>query len=154
MGGPGGGFYPGGPEGPGVGEGGGETLGEQQQNDCRDRNALQAKDEINAHPDDGSREHASVVYRDANGSVRHSPPIHGNAVGVPSAEILSWLNQNGIAIGQVIGFAHNHDEAEYGQTGDEARANRYPSGNDWDFAQYMATMGPELGQVATASPCM
>lgn len=41
----------------------------------------------------------------------------------------------------MIGFVHNHPEAIYGQTGDEARLNRYPSEDDWDFAGYMVNHG-------------
>ncbi|HKR25474.1 MAG TPA: hypothetical protein VJS15_09465, partial [Allosphingosinicella sp.] len=145
MGGPGGGFYPGGPEGPSVGEGGGETLSEQQQNDCRDRNALTAEGQIEDMPDNGSKEYGSVIYRDASGAVRHSAPIPGPGPRITLEAVLGWLSTNGVAISQVIGFVHNHPEAEYGQTGDEARGNRYPSDNDWNFAEYMVNHGADPG---------
>lgn len=109
--------------------------------DCRDRNALSATEEIKAHPDDGSREHGSVVYRGADGAVHHSPPIHGTPDGISREAVLAWMTANGVSMTQVIGFVHNHDAWIYATSEQAALVNRYPSGNDWNFADWMVGAG-------------
>ncbi len=130
--------------GPGDGGDGGGT--ESQQNDCRDRNALDATSDIKSENDNNVDEHASVVYIGSDGAVRHSPPIEGDTLGVPLSAILSWMSQNGVAMNQVIGLVHNHPAYEYGATDQSAAINRYPSGGDvaggdWSVAGYMVSNG-------------
>ena len=63
-----------GPATGGGGPGDGGSTGGETGNDCRDRNALQAAGEIKAEPDDSDKEHGSVIYKGADGAIRHSPP--------------------------------------------------------------------------------
>jgi len=128
------------PDGGGGGGGSGDDPGEAGQ-DCRDRHAIAAKNEINDHPDDGRKEHGSIIYRDANGAVQRSPVLHGNPDGIPRSVIEGWLASNGVAMSQVIGLAHNHDAWIYAQTDEAAAVNRYPSENDWEFAEWMVGLG-------------
>lgn len=134
------------PDGGWSGGGGNPPDPPDDSQDCRDRNALAATEEIKAHPDDGSREHGSVVYRGADGAVHHSPPIHGTPDGISREAVLAWMTANGVSMTQVIGFVHNHDAWIYATTEQAALVNRYPSGNDWGFADWMVGAGAGGGQ--------
>jgi hypothetical protein len=123
--------------GGGAGDGGGGETG----NDCRDRNALQAAAEIKAEPDDSDKEHGSLVYKGADGAIRHSPPIQGLVREVPLAAIEKWMTDNGVSYSQVVGFVHNHPTYAYGGTDKAVSINSYPSQNDWSFADYMVGKG-------------
>lgn len=125
----------------GGGSGDGGSGGGEIGNDCRDRNALQAAGEIKAEPDDSDKEHGSVVYKGADGVVRHSPPIQGLVREVPLAAIEKWMADNGVTHGQVVGFVHNHPTYAYGGTNQSVSINSYPSQNDWRFADHMVGKG-------------
>jgi hypothetical protein len=133
--------------GGGAGDGGsGGTGSESEQNDCRDRAALAATQEVKEESDDEVDEHASVIYRDANGQVQRSPLIEGDVEGIPFNEILAWLASNGVSMSQVIGLVHNHPAYVYGQSDESANVNRYPSGGvlnggDWIAAERMVSLG-------------
>lgn len=73
---------PGGIPGGGGGSGGGGVPQPPDGNDCRDRNALDATDAINAERDEDRYEHGSLVYRGADGQVHRTPLIRGNADGI------------------------------------------------------------------------
>ncbi len=103
------GSYPGGPEGPDIGEGGmGNNLDQQEQNDCRDRNALDAKGDINSESDRHTKEHAVIVYRDAQGGLHKTEVIEGNYARLTLEVIQNYMNTHGISRDQVIAFVHNH----------------------------------------------
>ncbi len=123
------------------GDGGGTSGGEPGGNDCRDRNALAAALEIKAEPDDSTKEHGSIVYKAADGTVRHSPPIQGGFTQIPLDSVEKWLADNGVSHSQVIGFVHNHPTYSYGGTDKAVSINSYPSQNDWGFADYMVAKG-------------
>ena len=136
------GTYPGGPEGPDIGEGGvGDNLDQQEQNDCRDRNALDAKDAINSESDRHTKEHAVIVYRDAQGGLHKTGVIEGNYARLTLEVIQNYMNTHGISRDQVIAFVHNHPAWVYASSPELAAVNRYPSANDWGFAQWMVNGG-------------
>ncbi len=120
----------------------------QQPQDCRDRNALEATDTINGHPDDTRREHGSLTYVGSDGSMQHSPPIHGTAGSISREAITTWMSANGVSWSQVRGFVHNHDDFWYGGSSFNENVNRYPSGGpsdpqggDWRTAEWMVNQG-------------
>lgn len=126
--------------GEGGGGGGGGTTTDTSQ-DCRDHRALDAETAIEAKSDDGTHEYGSIVYRGSDGQVHNSPPIRGTSTGITTSQIASWMNNNNVAMSQVVGFVHNHDAYEYGTSTYEANVNRYPSSNDWNFADWMVGQG-------------
>lgn len=123
----------------GGGGGGGDTTTTSQ--DCRDHRALDAETAIEAKPDDGQREYGSIIYRGADGKMYSSAPIPGTSTSISPAQITDWLNTNGVSMSQVTGFVHNHDAWQYGTSSFEANVNRYPSGNDWQTADWMVGQG-------------
>lgn len=135
------------PVGPGAaadGDGGGSS--ETEQNDCRDRSALDVAKEVRNESDRDVNEHGSVVFRDANGQVQRSPLFQGDAGQIPLAQIFAWMAGNGVSMSQVIGLVHNHPAWLYGKTLDAMAVNRYPSGGvvnggDWNAADYMVSRG-------------
>lgn len=120
------------------------AAGEDQPNDCRDRQALAAEDEIKAKPDYNHYEYGSLTYRDASGAVQHSDLIRGDFEKILPSQIRSWMNSHGVSFSQVIGWVHNHPTHTYG--GPQADINRYPSGGDvpggdWNVADWFVSQG-------------
>ena len=131
---------PGGDIGDG-GAGGGTLEEQQQQNDCRDRKAIEARTAINGQPDDHAREYGAILYRGADGRVQMSDLIPGTESQITQADIVNTMTTTGISFDQVIGFVHNHDAWYYGRSNEEADVNRYPSGADWSTANWMVANG-------------
>ena len=127
--------------------GGGTFEPHQHPNDCRDRNASAGRDKINDQPDALGKEHASVVYRGADGAVHHSPPIEGIGDYIDPAVIFKWMGDNGVSFAQVLALVHSHPQQLYGDINTaEGKVNRYPSGGavaggDWNTASYMVANG-------------
>jgi hypothetical protein len=142
-----GGGADGGSDGTGSGDYGG-TGGDAETteaNDCRDRNALEAGKEIAAEPDDGHKEHGSLIYRDINGLIRHSPIIQGDDMHISRSAVEEAMRINNISFDQIVGFVHNHPKRWYGGDTEIISVNSYPSGNDWGFSDYMIANGANGG---------
>jgi len=137
------GFYPGftGYDGD-IGSGGSLT-DPPDPNDCRDHNALGAKQDISNDSNHNHFEHGSIVYRDAAGAVHHTPPIEGATDHITVEAVESAMATYGISFSDVIGFVHNHPYDTYGG---EPYLNSYPSGGtvpggDWNAADWFVNNG-------------
>jgi hypothetical protein len=138
------------------GGGGGGATGGEDPIDCTDRSAFDAEDLIKDRPDDNSREFGSVLYRGADGKVHNSPLFEGQVRNtsngpisyIDPTDVRAWLANNNIPISAVVGFVHNHDLQHYGQTSEAARINRYPSVNDWGFADNLIRDGADASKLS------
>lgn len=123
---------------------GGPPGNDQEQNDCRDRKALDAKNEINGDSNKNYYEHGSIIYRDATGVVQQSSIMQGATDHITIDMIEQAMSDEGISFSQVIGFVHNHPSHTFG--GYNAPVNRYPSGGDvpggdWNTADWFVGNG-------------
>jgi hypothetical protein len=137
------GSYPGEPGSPEPGDGGGTNLDEQEQNDCRDRKALEARDQIDADSNENTKEHGIIIYRDANGVLQKSGLIEGGYLDIPGTLVVAEINRLGIQFSQIVGWVHNHPTYSYGNA---PELNRYPSGGaveggDWNSAEWFVANG-------------
>jgi hypothetical protein len=113
--------------------------------DCVDRKALEAENLIERETDDDTREHAVLIYTDANGQTQKSNIIQGGGT-ISQAALTQELQRLGVSWSQVVGFVHNHPQEIYGSNSQEEAANRYPSGGgvpggDWNAAEWMVSQG-------------
>jgi hypothetical protein len=134
------GGYPGGTPG---GGGGGPTEEPQEPNDCRDRKALEARDQIDADPNENIKEHGVIIYRDGTGALQKSGLIEGGELNIPGALVVAEMTRLGIDFSQIVGWVHNHPTYRYGNA---PELNRYPSGGaveggDWSSADWFVANG-------------
>lgn len=142
-------WYPGQGDPWGGGGGGGGGGGSEEpppETGCSDTEAVEATSQIAAKTNDTSREYGSIIYRAADGSLQHSPPLGGTLSVIPLSTWNNWLSTNGISWSQVVGTVHNHPYDVYADTQAEADINRYPSSNDWGFADYAIGQGADADQ--------
>lgn len=114
----GGGYYPGGGGGGGTGDGGGFNDPADDFEECQDtstmtpeqredyevaREAAEIAREIQAAAERDSREYGALIYRDANGTITHTPLIPGGATSVSN-----WPNTDGFDYSTVLGVVHSH----------------------------------------------
>lgn len=104
-----------------------------------DLHAKQIADAIRQMPDHTSREYVSFIYKDVDGTIKHTAIVAGQATSVSFWETMGAAN---LVPNQIFGVIHNHPE-------DSIRANpandpryieeavllnRLPSDSDWDRA--------------------
>ena len=70
-----------------------------------------------------------------------SPLIQGTPTQINPQDVYDWLAANDVSVSQVVGLVHNHPAWQYGTSDSEAAINRYPSTNDWNFAQSLVNNG-------------
>lgn len=115
--------------------------------DCRDREALEAKQLINGEDNNNTNEFGILIYRGADGQLHKSSVLRGANGEIPRSVIESWMRDNGVSMSQVEGFVHNHDAWHYERSYEEGQLNRYPSGGasvgggDWAVADWMVSAG-------------
>jgi hypothetical protein len=111
----------------------------------RDSQAAQIKSEINALSDHNSKEHGAIIYVGPDGQLHHSPIFNGTESSINPQDIKDWMSANGVTMDQLVGFVHNHDEWYYGGSELADNVNRYPSTNDWNFADSFVNDGAGAG---------
>lgn len=134
------------------GTGGGSGEPPPEENDCPDREAMEAADEIKKdNYEDYYSESTSIIYKASDGSIQHTPVITTGTTSIGYDVYDAILEVNGISWSQVIGMVHNHPGIS-GTTETGRDVNRYPSGDrsytdgDWGFGQYAIDRGasPDL----------
>jgi hypothetical protein len=114
--------------------------------DCRDTQAVEAKDSISERSDSDTREIGKLTYRTANG-LQTSDFILGSGSKITFDRILTAIDALGISFGDIVAFTHNHDKEHYevgesfAERSQNRLVNRYPSDNDWNFAREMVSRG-------------
>jgi hypothetical protein len=111
----------------------------------RDTIAQQLKSDINNLSDHNTNEHGAIIYVGADGGLHHSPIFTGTESGINPQIVKDWMAANGVTMDQLVGFVENHDSAYFGTSGTDANANRYPSANDWNFADSFVNEGAGAG---------
>lgn len=146
-------YDPGTGGGPGTGTPGGDNTSggggpgdpDEEPNDCPDRAAMDAADELkNDEYDDTYDESVSLIYRTADGSIQHTPVTPFEGAEIPYEFYDEILEVYGISWSRVIGMVHSHPNTATDIGND---VNRYPSGNgsyndgDWGFGYYAIARG-------------
>lgn len=135
--------------GPGWTAGGGGAGGisedppEEDEQDCRDRKALDAERALETEPDKRTHENALLVYKDSNGVLRNSGVVQGGRNGIPQSAFEAEMARLGIGRGDIVAMVHNHPYDTYG---DAPEVNSYPSGGrvaggDWATADWFVDGG-------------
>ena len=126
---------------------GGGTRGSETEQECADREAMEAANELkNDEYEDVKSESTSLIYVASDGSIQHTPVISTHTDHIPYDVYDAILKENGISWSQVIGMLHNHPTS-YGFDDRSRDINRYPSGDqtyvdgDWGFGKYATDRG-------------